>query len=438
MRQRIACTVVLMVAVAAASGCGEKQEAPSAPSAPEFHTITGTSSGCDFQHTSQLANSYFSPPRQLVVKNIVTAMTSAGAYSPTAKSLGFDIMAHMDTVVTNGTAGDASVGSDLMNHLILCMYNPATELASYPATFPDDFTASLTPSAHGAFKVKPPTSANNDANADPVLSRPVSAPFSGVGPSTGTWRAALVGGQTSPARILVYGRPVSDPTSYDWKTIPHNSNFSPPVIVGICIDPNAATTSLLNDDNVGLLPFADAPFLVPTTCSPSTALFDADGPTMFAQRLLRMGARLFGPQALWAAALNPGGLGGTKSGVRTLFGSKVVANVTLTFVQQPTSTKVNKVIAPAVTIKATVTGDPSSTVPNLTITLGAINNNGTPLVLSGTLTQTTDASGVATFADLSENKAGGSSLIVTTAAVVGRPAIPVKSVTSAKFNIAPK
>jgi hypothetical protein len=74
----------------------------------------------------------------------------------------------------------------------------------------------------------------------------------------------------------------------------------------------------------------------------------------------------------------------------------------------------------------------------VSITVGAINNNGTPLILGGTTTRTTDASGIATYNDLTENKPGGSSLIVTTASVGDRPAIDVKSVTSAKFNIAPK
>jgi hypothetical protein len=439
MRQGLGSSVVLMMAMAVASGCGEKQEGPSAPSAPEFHTITGTSSGCDIGHINQLVQSYFTnTDRRKTVKDSVGALNTAEAadsFSSTVKRLGFDIMAHIDTVVNNGTAGTASVGSDLVNHLILCMYRPTTEAASYPVTFPEDFAIPLTPAAHGAFKVKPPSSANT-TDATPVLSRPVNAPFSGVGVSSGTWSGALSG--NTPARVLVYGRPVSgSATSYDWKTIPHNSNFSPPVIVGICIDPTIATTSLLNDDNVGLLPFADAPFLVPGTCSESTALFDAGGPTMFAQRLLRMGASLFGPQALWAAALNPGGLGGTSGGIRTQYGSKVVANVTLTFVQQPTSTKVNAVIAPAVTIRATVQGE-TTTVPNVSITLGAINNSGANLVLNGTTTQTTDANGVATYTDLSENKSGGSRLIVISAGVGGRQAITVSKPTSAKFNVAPK
>jgi hypothetical protein len=74
----------------------------------------------------------------------------------------------------------------------------------------------------------------------------------------------------------------------------------------------------------------------------------------------------------------------------------------------------------------------------VSITLGAINNNGANVVLSGTTTQTTDATGVATYNDLSENKAGGSSLIVINASVGGRPAITVSKPASAKFNIAPK
>jgi hypothetical protein len=361
-------------------------------------------------------------------------MSGAASFSTAAKGLGFDIMAHIDTVVTNNTAGTPSDGSDLVNHLILCMYNPTSEVAAYPVTFPEDFTIPLTPAAHGAFKVKPPSSANT-TDAAPVLSRPVTAPFSGVGLSTGTWSGALSG--NTPPRVLIYGSPVSSSaTSYDWKTLPHASTFSPPVIVGLCIDPTVATTTLVNDEHVGLLPFADAPFLVPSTCSPSTALFDAGGPAMFAQRLLRMGASLFGPQALWAAVLNPGGTGGTRGTLKTVYGPKVVANVTLTFVQQPTSTKVNTVISPAVTIRATDAG--GATVPNVTITVGAVNNNGTPLVVGGTTTQTTDATGVATYNDLSENKAGGSRLIVINASVGGRPAITVSKPASAKFNIAPK
>jgi hypothetical protein len=422
-----------MAAVGVASGCGDQQQ--QLPSAPEYHIITGTGSGCDSTHLKQLVNAYFSAPEQQVVRSLLSSMLGQTAFSSTAKSLGFDIMTHVDAVVSAGTAGDPGVGSDLLNHLILCMYNPATEATSYPATFPEDFTIPLTPSLHGAFKVKP----TSTTDVAPVLSRPVSTPFSGVGPSSGTWAAAL--SANTPVRVLLYGRPGSTSTSYNWKTLPHDGTFNPPVIVAVCVDPATETTSLLNEENVGLLPFVDAPFLVPGTCS-SIASLDLGSPATLAHHLVRFGASLLGPPPLWAAALSPGGLGGLGSGIRSEFGPSDVDHVTLTFVQQPTSTKVNTVITPAVTILATgsLVGGGSKPVPNVSITIAATNNNGTPAILTGTKTQVTNAAGIAAYADLFETKSGGYRLVVTAGAaqVGGRPEIPVGSAASAKFNISPK
>ena len=440
MRQRVACTVVLMVAVAAASGCGEKQEAPSAPSAPEFHTITGTSSGCDITHLNQLVQSYFSDnDRRKTVKDTVTAMDAATDFSSEAQRLGFVILANIDTVVSNATAGDPGTGSDLVNHVLLCMYQSGD--GAFPTTFPENFTIPLTPALHGQFHVKPASSGDGAA----VVSRDTLHPFSGVAPLTngvvtGTWASVLVDRTDRPDRVLIYGQPGSTTTTYNWKTVPHDADFAS-VAVGICVNEATETTTLLNDEHIGLLPFVDATFLNPVTggCS-STALLDSNSPTMFARRLLRMGADLFGARALWATALSPGGLGGSSGGIRTEYGPSEVDSVHFQFVQQPTSTKVNATITPPVTIRATafLTAGGSKLLPNVSIRIGAINNNGATLVVNGTTTRTTDANGIATYNDLSETKSGGSRLIVLQAVVNGRPAIDVGSATSARFNIAPK
>jgi hypothetical protein len=448
MQRRLRGTLVLMTAAAVASGCGDQQQ--SVPSAPEYHIITGTTSGCDSTHLKQLVNTYFTAPRQQVVRNLLSSMFSQPAFSSTAKNFGFDILANMDTVVSSGVAGDSSVGSNLVNHLILCMYNPTTEAASYPAIFPDTFTVALSPSLHGAFSVRGGTA---DAPKAPVLSRPVTNPFSGVGPprdtltvspltfDTTAW-ATMLGGNPAPKRVLVYGRPGSTTQSYNWKTLPHDAAFDPQAIVGVCLDALAAPNlqTMLNEENVGLLPFVDAYFLNPVTCS-SVALRNTRwGPTLVAKRLARFGADLLSPRSLWATNALVDGLGGTNGGIRSEFGPLDVDHVTLQFVQQPTSTTVKSTITPPVTILATafLTAGGTKPIPNVSITVSAVNNNGATVVLSGTTTQITNSSGIATYSDLSLNKTGGYQLVVTKAQVGGRPAIPVGSATSTKFNIAPK
>lgn len=437
-------TLVLTVALAA-SGCSD-QEQP-LPSAPDYHTIASSSSECDFTHLSQLANSYFAPPRQQVVHDLVADMDDAAEFSPAAKSLGFDIMAQIEAVVNDNTAGDPGVGANLVNHLILCMYNATTESASYPAGFAttgsvEDFTIALTPSLHGAFAVKP----GFTGDAAVIFSRPVSEPFSGVAPSSGTWADVLVNRVGHPDRVLFYGRPGSTSTTYDWKTVPRDAEFNS-LVVAVCVDADDETTSLLNEENVGLLPFVDALFLNPATCSPtSTALVDPSAPLMLAQGLIRLGTSLVAPRTLWATAFSPGGLGGSTGGARSEFGPSEIDHVTLEFQQQPTSTKVNTIIAPAVTVKATAFptgGGTPKTLPNVAIKLAAVNNNGSTVLLSGTVLQgdgtvlqTTDGNGIATYSDLSLSKTGGYRLLAT-GVVGGRPAIQVLQATSVRFNVRP-
>ena len=73
----------------------------------------------------------------------------------------------------------------------------------------------------------------------------------------------------------------------------------------------------------------------------------------------------------------------------------------LTFLQQPTNTTAATTIAPVVTVKAK--DATNAAVAGVSITLSLTSGTGT---LSGTLTQVTDASGVASFNDLSIDKTG--------------------------------
>src|SRR4029077_17083912 len=84
----------------------------------------------------------------------------------------------------------------------------------------------------------------------------------------------------------------------------------------------------------------------------------------------------------------------------------------LTFVTQPTNTTAGQVISPPVQVHAT--DNTGAVVPGVAITV-AIGSNPGGGTLSGTLTQTTGVTGIATFNDLSINQAGSGYSLVASA-----------------------
>jgi len=430
---------IVLLAVAAGLGvvaCSEPQER--LPAAPSFHgtTLPPPPTGCNFSNINTLVLAYFPSPRRFVVKDLVTDMDNAANFSLAARGKAFDIMAHIDTVVSANTAvGTPATGSNLVNSLIFCMYDPnvPAELAHRPTTFPEDFTTELTFGLHGAFGVR--GGASDPASA-PVLSRPLATAFSGVAPG-GTlpdWVATVID-NASPERVLFYGRPVpGEPDHYEWKTLPHDAAFNPGVVVGLCLDDGTFPTSMVVE-NTAVLPFQAVTFL-PTGCS-NTALLESGGGSSLAG-IARFGAELFGPRPLWAATtVSPGGLGGSTGGIGSEFGPldlSETGGVTLAFIQQPPATvKVDQQFT--VTVKATTSG---AAVGGVSVKLEQFNDNGVPAVLTGPNPVVTDESGVATFI-LSLNKPGAYRLQTTTqTTVVGRPAIAVTGTQSQRFNVKPK
>jgi hypothetical protein len=417
-------SLLTVAAILGMAACGEPQNV--SPSAPSFAASAPVSTlSCNFTTLSRLTTHYFGGQEAKAVKAILDAMQTAGPTSATGRNLGFDVMVHISQNIKAGNT-DAADAASLTNNLLVCMY---TDPADLPLTFPEDFSVATDPAQHGGYEVRGGTA----DLTDPVLSRPLSAPFSGIAPTgVNTWPDVL-GGNTAPARILAYGKPGPDPLTYDWKIVPRSTVFSPPVMVGVCVDPNVATTSLIVEEHKGLLPFVDVPFLVPGSCS--SVATTQSWPTQFARRLEKWGANVFLPRSLSAAVMNPGGLGGSTGGIGSIFGPTQVATVTLTFTVQPTDVTVNQIITPAVVVQATVPGT-STPIPNVQITLSSRNNNGTPAQLLGTLTGITDASGTVTFSDLSQTKTGGY-LLVATGAVIGRPAIQVPEFLSDRYNVRP-
>jgi hypothetical protein len=79
-----------------------------------------------------------------------------------------------------------------------------------------------------------------------------------------------------------------------------------------------------------------------------------------------------------------------------------------------------------------------ATVGGTQISIIQVNNNGAHKTLLGTLTQTTNNAGIATFADLAFGPGStGAFRLVASGAVLGRPAISVGQVTSTKVNSKP-
>jgi len=416
--KRWASGVALALLGVGAVGCGERQAANPAGPVADVATLT-TVPPCDFNAMNPLVSRYFGSADAKTARDLITAIGAAGAGTTTARDRGYDVMALIAKNAQAGTGGSAQSASDLMNELTKCMF---TDPAEFPATFPEDYTVAVTSDLPGGLGVR---GGANDPATDAVTSRDL---FSGVAPPSGVTWATMLSGNPAPARLLVYGRPSAIAQHSDWKVLPRNATFSPHAIVGVCVDVNAATTSMLTEEHVGILTFADAYFLNPATCSSVSF-----GKPSWGERL----ASLFLPKTLSASTVvNPGGIGGSTGGIGSDFGLQNVPAVTLTFTVQPPAT-VTVGQSFSVQVRAT---DPATgaTVGGVRITILAQNNNGVTKQMLGTTTQTTSNSGVATFADLSfsPGSTGGYRLLAS-GGVTGRDAIGVNQAISTKVNAKP-
>ena len=390
---------------------------------------------CDFRAINKFVTSYFGGPEAKVVKGLVALMETAGAGSDNAQDRGFDVMVHIADNVDDGNPNFADASS-LTNSLLVCMFSDTADLPeSFPENF-EDFTVATDPDSNGGYAVR-------GGATDPslnVLSRPLDHPFSGIAPAGTTTWPQMLSGNDPPARILVYGRPGSTNLTYDWKVVPRSAAFSPPAIVGVCIDKETVPTSLLHEEHVGLLRFVDAAFLISGVCSP-TALQSSAWPLRVARSFMRWGADLFAPRSLSASStVDPGGLGGSTGGIRSVFGPQEIPPVDLTLLSQPADATVNIPI-PSTTGGSFVVQESAGGqgIPGTLITLQALDNNGANVQLScpgGCIEREADADGFVDFGNPTLNKTGGYRFVAS-GSVAGRPGITVNPTTSVRFNVRP-
>ena len=458
MQTRLSLAALSVVALAVA--CGDPQDrnaaqtdAPVAPMFSRNAPPNSFSTKCSFTTASQVAGSYFTNNDTVkVVRTLISSMKSAGAGTTAAASLGFDVLSHVAANIA--VDPDFTTGSTFVNEIIKCMF---TDPNAWPASFtaptpgPEDFTIALDPARDGAFGVRGGTS----DPAGPVLARLDS--YSGAAPSSGSWGSILAG--NAIARVLLYGRPsVAQPgvdpnTFYNWRVVARNTSFSPPVIVGVCIDPNTnafggqkAVVRKQDQAGVAFLPFADAAFLIPgTNCTGPLSLRQGFMGTL-AQGIFTLGSSFLGPKPLSASRmLNPGGLAGATGGIHTDYGPDEVDSVFLSFVIQPHDAKVcsvavgsgcsgNQTISP-VKVLALWKGFP---VGGVRITVVPFNNNGTPAEMRGDSTLVTGEDGTVTYTNLGLTKPGGYALLTNAELVEQRSTqIVIPHVTSTKFNVRP-
>jgi hypothetical protein len=223
----------------------------------------------------------------------------------------------------------------------------------------------------------------------------------------------LIGGKNLTATagaLTVISNPftitASTPTSISYSQQPTDA------IAGVTIAPAVAVTLLdgfgnpVSGQNVTLTLSTGTGALGGT----ATQMTDGSGIATFPD----LSINLVGGKNLTATA-------GALTVISNPFTITVSAPAIITFAQQPTDAVAGATIAPAVTVS--VTDAFTNPIIGANITLNLSTGTG---VLSGTLTQMTDGSGIATFADLSINLVGSKNITATSGAL---------NVVSSPFNI---
>ena len=308
----------------------------------------------------------------------------------TATNAGFGILALVSTYGPNSP----QIGSDLANAILPCMNVGSS---------PTDFTAALGPT--GAFAVRGSSLTDAAAAVSHDGAWGMEPPFNT------TWNAITLPANT---RLLAYGAPITAPgftneqqvgTIFDWFTIP-TLTFSPGVVVGTCIVDNGPQYLIQHNALGEIVPSATTTFC--PVGAASLRGVEGWGPTAIAQRVFDF----FSPRPLLATALGtrpPGGSIGSLS-------PNVAVNpgqITLDFPKQVDDGKTNQQIKFKDGTPVSVTVEPAggTNLDGAVVELTAVANLGSPVIPTGNTAITND--GVATFPNLSLNKAGGYRFVAT-------------------------
>jgi hypothetical protein len=230
---------------------------------------------------------------------------------------------------------------------------------------------------------------------------------------------------------------------YHASSAPDLYKFATPVAMEVCVDVSSLSESdtarmqlykFNKTEGLQALPRVEAPHI---NCEGFIAMANpAARPSNLAAAALhqlgRWAGRLFGPAPLYAAwfGLPPKGIGGG-GGSLSDFGGAVPPPYRLSFGQQPTNVSAGSAISPAVTVTVRDSLGRTDAASTASITLAITSGTGAPgATLGGTLTQAA-VNGVASFADLTIDKAAGQAYTLTATSQ------PLLSATSNGFVVNP-
>jgi hypothetical protein len=400
----------LFLAVAAAAGvlgalaCSDKTEMNTSPD----YVRGGTGFTCNFTTTKADARDYLPSAVQTAAQAALRAMSdaySSGDKTLTTK-LGFDFMRDYIAVAhDSGTAiGTPATGSKLTNDLVACMDVGVTAAV--------DMSGAL--DSLGGYQVRGGT---GDPTT-PVVSLPLKA---GLMPPSTTDYATWVG-----QRVLFYGAPKSNSfilnetpvktVGFSWSTIPVDHSFTARGLVGLCVnDTDLDRVQEVNGTSGKILPLETSLTGLGLDCSTPLTVATRSG---LLDRVLHLAADALLPEPAYAAK-SGGGTGGTVNGLSD-FGVVNIGSVALTMDR----VKDAKTTVAIDTFHVTAKSAGGSLLPSVVVTLAVTGNSGSFTVTPAEPTATTDANGVATFAGVKIDKAGGYTITAsaTTVGIVGTAA----------------
>jgi len=141
----------LVTSAAVMAACGEPRSTPVGPRPEASVAALTTLPVCDLSGTNPLVTHYFNNDDAKIVRGLLTAITTAGAGTVTARDRGFDVIALVAANAQAGTGGDAASASDLINAVTACMF---TDLAEFPASYPEDYTVAIATALAGGLGVR--------------------------------------------------------------------------------------------------------------------------------------------------------------------------------------------------------------------------------------------------------------------------------------------
>jgi hypothetical protein len=392
----------------AALGCTDtnRESSPTAPS------LVSSPTGCDLSTARSLVNSVYASSVRTQANNLIQTIQNAGSQSVAATDAGFDLFA---LLASNGM-GAAADRSTFVNAIIPCQLVGSV-------TLPINFAPAFGP--NGAFEVRGSTDDKAAAVSHDVLwglEPPLDASLVKL-----KWNdiTSAVTTTVTTKRFLAYGFPVTPTgfttetqvgTIFDWVTIPTLS-FSPGVVVGTCFYDATNSNYLIQHNPAGsggeIVPGATPSFCPPP---PSVLGYGKVEGWSFAAVAHRM-IDFFKPQPLLAAALGgktpPGGSIGSLS-PSVAVDPKLITlafNGTVADGKTGVPLQFKPITTPPTPVSVSVTPTGQTPMDGVKIRLIATTNLGATVSASNN-TATTE-NGVATFPNLTINKAGGYRLIAT-------------------------